>query len=194
MLSLLDKKLIQSVSDTAAYDGKIDQNPIWANGKAALCIRWTSDISQLMNSNVEILTARLPVITGGKDTAINTKPSMLATVYSGSKYKEEAFKFINWIILEPEALDIVTDVRGVPAAASSRDYLASKNKLNPALVQAVAVAAANAGSAQNGYNDNAEITSISTDILMKLLYKQISPEQAADEYLQRVGDKLKSMK
>ncbi|GHT66539.1 sugar ABC transporter substrate-binding protein [Spirochaetia bacterium] len=194
MLSLLDKKLIQSVSDTAAYDGKIDQNPIWANGKAALCIRWTSDISQLMNSNVEILTARLPVITGSTDTAINTKPSMLATVYSGSKYKEEAFKFINWIILETEALDIVTDVRGVPAAASSRDYLASKNKLNPALVQAVAVAAANAGSPQNGYNDNAEITSISTDILMKLLYKQISPEQAADEYLQRVGDKLKSMK
>jgi oligogalacturonide transport system substrate-binding protein len=194
MLSLLDKKLIQSVSDTAAYDGKIDQNPIWANGKAALCIRWTSDMIQLMNSNVEVLSARLPVIAGAKDTAINTKPSMLATVYAGSKYKKEAFEFINWIITDPAALDIVTDVRGVPATASSRDYLAAQNKLTPALVQAVAVAAANAGTAQNGYNDNAEITSISTDILVKVLYKQITPEQAADEYLQRVEDKLRSMK
>jgi oligogalacturonide transport system substrate-binding protein len=194
MLSLLDKKLIQSVSDTAAYDGRLDQNPIWANGKAVLCIRWTSDINQLMNNNVELLTAQLPFVTGAKETGINAKPSMLASVYSGSRYKEEAFKFVNWIILDPEALDIVTDVRGVPAAASARDYLASRNKLNPALVQAVAVAAANAGSAQNGYNDNEEIISISTDILMKLLYKQISPEQAADEYLQRVGDKLKSMR
>jgi oligogalacturonide transport system substrate-binding protein len=194
MLSLLEKKLIQSVSDTAAYDGKIDQNPIWANGKAALCIRWTSDMIQLMNPNVDVLSARLPVISGARDTAINTKPSMLASIYAGSKYKKEAFEFVNWIITDPVALDIVTDVRGVPAAEFSREYLASKNKLTPALVQAVAVAAANAGTAQNGYNDNAEITSISTDILVKVLYKQITPEQAADEYLQRVGDKLRSMK
>jgi oligogalacturonide transport system substrate-binding protein len=194
MLQLLDKKLIQPLSETAAYDGKIDQNPIWANGKAALCIRWTSDMIQLMNNNVEIASSRLPVLTGARDTAINTKPSMLATVYSGSTHKEEAVKFINWIITDPVALDIVADVRGVPAAAASRDYLASKSKLTPALVQAVAVAAENAGTAQNGYNDNAEITSLSNDILSKLLYKQITPDQAADEFIQRVGDKLRAMK
>jgi oligogalacturonide transport system substrate-binding protein len=119
---------------------------------------------------------------------------MIATVYSGSAHKEEAMKFINWLILNAEALDIVTDVRGVPASAASRDYLASNGKLTPALVEAVAVAARNAGTPQNGYNDNAEITSISTDILNKVLYKQISPEQGADEFMQRVGDKLKTMK
>ena len=194
MLELLNKKLIQPLSETAAYDGRIDQNPIWANGKGALCIRWTSDMIQLKNSNVEISSARLPVIEGSKDTAINTKPSMIATIYSGSVHKEEAMKFINWLILNAEALDIVTDVRGVPASAASRDYLSSKGKLTPALVEAVAVAASNSGTPQNGYNDNAEITSISTDILNKVLYKQITPEQGADEFMQRVGDKLKTMK
>lgn len=194
LLALLDKGLIQPLSETAAYDGKIDQNPIWANGQAAICIRWTSDLIQLMNDNVEISSARLPVVAGATDTAINTKPSMLATIYSGSPNKEEAAKFINWILTDKVALDIVTDVRGVPAAAESRDYLLSEGKLNAALVNAVQVATANAGSAQNGYNDNAELTSISVDIMSKVLYKQINSDQAADEFLQRIGEKLEAMK
>ncbi len=194
LLGLLDKGLIQPLSETAAYDGKIDQNPIWANGQGAICIRWTSDLKQLSNDNVVMSSARLPVLEGATDTAINTKPAMIATVYSGSKHKEEAVKFISWILTDKEALDIVTDVRGVPAAAESRDYLASVEKLNPALVQAVQVASDNAGTAQNGYNDNAELTSISVDIMSKVLYKEITSDQAADEFLQRIGEKLEEMK
>lgn len=194
LLELLDKGLIQPLSETAAYNGKVDQNPIWANGQAAICIRWTSDMIQLLNSNVVMSSARLPVIEGSTDTAINTKPAMIATIYSGSEHKEEAAKFINWILTDKEALEIVTDKRGVPAAAESREYLASKGMLNPALVNAVEVATAHAGSPQNGYNDNAEITAISTDIMSRLLYKEITSEEGADEYLNRIGEKLDAMK
>jgi oligogalacturonide transport system substrate-binding protein len=194
VLELQDKGLIQPLSETAAFEGKIDQNPAWANGKAAICIRWATDLIQLLNPNVEMGVARLPVLEGATDTAINCKPSMLAAIYSGSKYKEEAAKFINWILLDRDATDIVTDCRGVPAVSDTREYLAGKDKLNPAMKKAIDIASKNAGTPQNGLNDNAEITSISQDVMSKVLFKKLTPEQGADEYIQRVGEKLESMK
>jgi oligogalacturonide transport system substrate-binding protein len=194
MLDLLNRRLIQPLADTASFDGRIDQNPIWANGRAALVIRWASDLIQLMNPNVDVHTARLPVIEGAWDSAINTKPSMIATVNARSRHIEEAMKFINWIILDPVALDIVTDVRGVPAAASARNYLSARGRLTPALVQSIEVGMAHTGTPQNGFNDNAEITSISVDIMNRVLFRSITPEQGADEFMRRVNDRLREMR
>jgi oligogalacturonide transport system substrate-binding protein len=194
LLELLDKGLIQPQSETAAYDGKIDQNPAWANGKAAICIRWVTDLIQLLNPNVDMGVARLPVIQGAKDTAINCKPGMLATIYSGSKYKREAAEFINWMLTDSAAVGVLRDTRGVPANPEARKQLSDAGILNAQMVKGTETASANAGTAQNGLNDNSEITSISTDVIAKVLYRRVTPEQGADEFLQRVGDKLKSMK
>lgn len=194
MLELQDKKLIQPISETAAFNGKIDQNPVWANGKAAIVIRWASDLISLQNPNVDMGVARLPVINGSKDTAINTKPSMIGVINAKSENPEAAIKFLNWAVNEEDAIKVLKDVRGVPATTNARDILTKNNLINPQLKKATEVAVANAGTPQNGLNDNTEITSISVDVLSQVLFKKVTPEEGADMLIKLVGEKLSTLK
>ena len=66
--------------------------------------------------------------------------------------------------------------------------------LNAAMAEGISIAVANAGTPQNGLSDNAEVTAISLDIIARVLYKQISPEDAADEMIQRTEEKLETLK
>ncbi|MNC13658.1 putative ABC transporter substrate-binding protein YesO [compost metagenome] len=43
------------------------------------------------------------------------KPSMYLAVTASSKKQEEAKKFVNWFVNDPEAAKILTTVRGLPA-------------------------------------------------------------------------------
>lgn len=194
LLELQELGLIQPLNETAAFEGKIDQNPAWVNGEAALCIRWASDLQQLMNDNVDIGVARLPVSEDAKETAINCKPSMVAAIYSGSQYKEEAAKFIAWMTTSEEGIATLADCRGIPATEDARTQLLNEEKLNGEMVEAINIAIANAGTPQNGLSDNAEITSISQDVMSKVLFEKITPEEGADELIKRVGEKLESLK
>lgn len=194
LLELQELGLIQPLNETAAFEGKIDQNPVWVNGEAALCIRWASDLQQLMNDNVDIKVARLPVSEDAKETAINCKPSMVAAIYSGSKYKEEAAKFIAWMTTSEEGISILADCRGIPATEDARTQLLDEEKMNSEMVEAIDIAIANAGTPQNGVSDNAEITSISEDVMSKVLFEKLTPEEGADELIRRVGEKLESLK
>lgn len=194
LLELQNKDLIQPLNETSAFEGKIDQNPVWANGKAAIVLRWATDLIQLQNPNVEVKVARLPVMEGATDTAISTKPGQLATVYSQSKNKEEAMKFVNWMLTDEIGIKTLGDTRGIPASAEARKILSEAGILNEQMVKATEIASKFMGTPQNGLNDNNEITSISQDIISKVLFKKLTPEQAADEYLKRVGEKLQSLK
>jgi oligogalacturonide transport system substrate-binding protein len=191
---LMDLKLIQPLSETAAYDGKIDQNPVWAEGRAAMVIRWSSDLISLINPNVEIEVARLPIFKGAKETAINCKPSMVGAVNKKSANKKEAIKFLYWMLTSNDALDVLKDSRGVPANATARNYLIKKNLLNKQLVESIEIASANAGTPVNGISGNMELTSISKDVLAKVLFNRSTPEQAADELVRLFNDKLNTLK
>ena len=194
LLELEEKDLIQPLEETMAYNGNIDQNPIWANGEAALLIRWASDYPSLINDNVQdIGCCRLPVIEGAADTGINCKPSMVLAINKDSVSVEECLKFANWMMTDEEAIKILGDCRGVPATAEARGILEENDLLNPDLKTGIEIASANAGTAQNGYHDNSEITSISTEILSRVLYKDLTPEEAAEEFLNTIQDPLATL-
>ncbi len=194
LIELSDRGIIQPLNETATFDGKIDQNPVWVNGQAALCIRWVSDLQQLLNDNVDIGVCRIPVNEGAAETGINCKPSMVATIYTGSEHKKEAAEFINWMVNDEEATTILADCRGVPPTERQRTQLQEAGMLNAAMAEGISIAVANAGTPQNGLSDNAEVTAISLDIIARVLYKQISPEDAADEMIQRTEEKLETLK
>ena len=194
VLELQEKNLIQPLEETMAYNGNIDQNPIWANGEAALLIRWASDYPSLINDNVQdVGCCRLPVLEGAKDTGINCKPSMVLAVNKSSANVEECLKFANWMLTDEEAIKILGDCRGVPATAEARALLEENDLLNPDLKIGIEIASANAGTAQNGYHDNSEITSISTEILSRVLYKDLTPEDAAKEFLKTIEEPLATL-
>lgn len=194
LLELEEKDLIQPLEETMAYNGNIDQNPIWANGEAALLIRWASDYPSLINDNVQdIGCCRLPVLGDAVDTGINCKPSMVLAVNKSSANVEECLKFANWMMTDEEAIKILGDCRGVPATAEARALLEENNLLNPDLKTGIEIASANAGTAQNGYHDNSEITSISAEILSRVLYKDLTPEQAAKELLKTIEEPLAAL-
>ena len=194
LLELEEKGLIQPLEETMAYNGNIDQNPVWANGEAALLIRWASDYPSLINDNVQdIGCCRLPVLEDAGDTGINCKPSMVLAINKDSVSVEECLKFANWMMTDEEAIKILGDCRGVPATAEARTILEENDLLNPDLKTGIEIASANAGTAQNGYHDNSEITSISTEILSRVLYRDLTPEEAAQELMNTIEEPLAAL-
>ncbi len=194
LLELEEKGLIQPLEETMAYNGNIDQNPIWANGEAALLIRWASDYPSLINDNVQdVGCCRLPILEGATDTGINCKPSMVLAINKNSANVDECLKFANWMMTDEEAIKILGDCRGVPATEEARSLLEANDLLNPDLKTGIEIASANAGTAQNGYHDNSEITSISTEILSRVLYKELTPDEAAQEFLKTIEEPLEAL-
>ena len=118
---------------------------------------------------------------------------MVLAINKDSVSVEECLKFANWMMTDEEAIRILGDCRGVPATAEARGILEENDLLNPDLKTGIEIASANAGTAQNGYHDNSEITSISTEILSRVLYKDLTPEEAAEEFLNTIQDPLATL-
>ena len=64
-----------------------------------------------------------PLPRGGKAEGHYPKSSMFFSVSSRTRYAEEAARFINWFIQDPEALDILRSNRGTPVTKQGRALL-----------------------------------------------------------------------
>ncbi|CAM4325461.1 extracellular solute-binding protein [Paenibacillus alkaliterrae] len=118
------------------------------------------------------------------------KPSMFWSVASSSKYQIEAQKFIDWFINDQGAADILTTTRGVPVSKTVLDYM--EPKLSPADIMGIDLIKNTAPIAQpfktspKGWS-NFGGKDYGT-IAEKLMFNQISPEQAWEEVVKKAKE------
>ncbi|MBZ4644646.1 MAG: extracellular solute-binding protein family 1 [Clostridia bacterium] len=185
---------IQPFEESAPFQGKVDQNPKWLNGEAGILWNWTSTYAANKANVKNLSIAMAPVAPNAKDTGIVVRPSQLIAINEDSKNIEEAAKFMNWFFNDPEAAEILGDVRGVPATETARKVLVERNKLDPVLNEATAAANKIMGKPENGISQNQELEKITTDVIQQLAYKKLTPEKAADELISRYNQKLSEVK
>jgi len=191
---LLEIGAIEPFEQSAPFHGKPDQNPKWLNGELGMSWSWTSTYAAEKANIPNLSIAMLPVMEGAKDTGIVVRPSQLLSINKDSKNIEEAAKFLNWFFSDPEAAKILKDVRGVPAAKVARDILVENNMLDPVLNEATTIAMERMGTPENDISQNQELEKITTDVIQMLAYKRLTPEQAADELIDRFTQKLSELK
>jgi multiple sugar transport system substrate-binding protein len=118
------------------------------------------------------------------DKGLFLQSSQGLSVTKNSKNKEEALKFVNFMINDIEGNKIMKGERGVPASTKVQDAI--KPLLTPEEQKVVDYVA---WAGQNTKSDNpidpvgaVEVTKLLVDLSQQILYKKITPEDAAAKF------------
>jgi multiple sugar transport system substrate-binding protein len=118
------------------------------------------------------------------DKGLFLQSSQGLSVTKNSKNKEEALKFVNFMINDIEGNKIMKGERGVPASTKVQDAI--KPLLTPEEQKVVEYVA---WAGQNTKSDNpidpvgaVEVTKLLVDLSQQILYKKITPEDAAAKF------------
>ena len=139
--SLEDAHVIPSIA-TIAGDGaaSLDQNQNWIDGHYAGIFEWDSSASKFQKAVVE--STNKPnqefvigdFIKFGNYNGGFTKISMGLAVSANSAHPKEAAMLINYLLNDPEGIEICATERGIPCSAAAKTVLDEKN-LGNALVK-----------------------------------------------------------
>lgn len=195
--NLFDHNITEPLNKAILYKNKSNENPAWIKGTLGMQYKFISLIPNYLKIKEHQLgVAALPVGESMKDTGVYTGSTLHISINANTKHPEEAAKFINWMHNDPEAIEILGTVRGVPATQNARDILMKANKIDPLVNQALEIALKTSSKVlpDNAVSQNQELYKIFTDTLDKVGYGKLTPEQAADELIKQYEAKLKTMK
>ena len=191
---LYTEKVAEPMETAYPYYGKIWEDKKWHAGEIAMMYHAAARLPQYKSENVELATINIPALPNAKKSGIITQPAqMLAITKQGNE--QAALKFANYFYNDPAAIDILADVRGVPATEAARTRLSDAGKLDPVASKAVSDALSNTDEPVPAICENSEVYRISFEIWEQVCFGKLTPEQAADKYLtdiQRLLDELKA--
>jgi len=111
-----------------------------------------------------------------------------------SKNVEEAVKFLNWFMNDPEAAAILGDVRSVPASSSAQQAAVEAGKIDPVVAMAIEDGLANQGLPDSQLSTDSKLQTALQDVIEKVAFGEAAPEAAADELISNLEKLLASMK
>ncbi|GHV94363.1 sugar ABC transporter substrate-binding protein [Spirochaetia bacterium] len=188
-----DLKIIAPFADTILYNRKAWESPDWINGNYAFARSWCSDMANYRGKRPFSVT-QYPIMANPKDTGIITRPSQILCIKNDSPYKEEAAKFVNFMLNNPDGITVLGSSRGVPATTIGRETLKAKGMLDPQVEQATNNALSRIGKPQSVWQTNSEITAVMDDVVERFGYGQLTPAQAAKEFRDKLTAKLATLK
>ncbi|MFB9276335.1 ABC transporter substrate-binding protein [Cohnella cellulosilytica] len=192
---LYESGTLQPLGEAALFTSKLEQMPKFVNGQIGSSLEWSGTVGKykaVLNENFAV--AKPIKVKDGIDPSISFKPSMLLGVSSNSANKAEAVKFANWLLNDPEAALILTDQRSVPTSEAARQALVEADKIDPDIAKVVDFTSQDPAAAPPVLLSNAEVFEIEKDVLQKVAFASLTPEQAADELTERVQAKLDELK
>lgn len=190
----LDKGVIEPVESSNLYLNRWYENPKWVNGTLGMCQLWLASASTLtVDGTIDVGIA--PMIRGKeeKGTGIMVRPSLIYGIPTSCKHPEEAAKLINWMLNDPEAVEIQGDVRGVPASQIARETLLSKGLLSEESNQTMDNAMKE-GAMVIPNLPTGEMEQIWLDVIQEVEYKVLSPEEGAKKLVEQFDDLLATLK
>jgi oligogalacturonide transport system substrate-binding protein len=191
---MYDTNTALPLSEVQPFFSAMDTSPKWINGELGGMPDYTSKIATwTASSENPITTMNMPIPTGAAWTGDTYRPAMLWGVPKCSKNSEEALKFLQWALTDPEAALLLGTVRSVPAAKSSYNALVEAGVLDSVLVEAIEAGAANKVPAAPYVLGDAEIGQIFFDIYNEVAVNQGAIEAIADELISRLQIRLNEM-
>ena len=179
---LYDDKVIIPVEESMLFNGAPQDNPKWADGQTISWFNWASTIPTCPFLDTAAVYP-YPIDKDAKQSSYIVRPAQVFSLSDKGENKEESAKFMDYMFNDPEAIEILKDVRSIPATEEARKLCADKDLVNPLAVEAVDLALADQGSPENILSNNPEILSAYDSAIEKLAYNQGTPEEIAEETL-----------
>ena len=182
--------VFQPAQESATFWQQIQNNPKWMEGKFVFGFAATSNANLLMTAipDGSFTAVKMPLAEDRVNDGYFVDTPQYMTVYSKSKNVEEAVKFLNYFYNDPEAQEILRDVRSVPPTAAAREVCAELGILDPVIMQAVSYAESMNGTTDKGLSTSPEVIQIQQDAIESIAYGTATPEEAADRMITLLED------
>lgn len=185
----------QPYAESAIYKDSLQDNPKWKSGQIAGAAIFISNIKrETENLPFTFDVTRLPLKTGAKTSGQESGPSLMIAINKKSKVQEEAAKFVDWLLNDPEAASVLSTERGTPANSVSLQVLKDQDILTPLMAKAMEVSNASIGFKNGALEMNASIHAIFVEKMERVIYKKASAEQASTELMRELQRRLDEMK
>ena len=166
----------------------------WADGRIAGTYEWDSAYAKYadpLGAEQELVPVKMLMTQGAVTEATYSKPSMLFSISRNSKNPEAAAEIINCLLNDPEAIEILSDSRGVPASKVAFDRLAEKDLINPNVAAANGIVLEGTGPVVSSFNEHPRVREAFADYLENIAYEQISAEDAAEGMIDDINRALR---
>lgn len=190
---LFDNNVIVPFEQSALFQDKTEQYPKWLNGEMGMFAQVASVIPAL-SSNFEVDVVRVPMMDGAESSGVSINATNIFAVNDNGANKEEAAKFINWMLNDEEAIKILGDVRGVHSTENGRKILIEAGAINPIISKAIDIATKYPGKSQNEAELNKELSKIKIEHIEKFGYGELSAQETANQMLKALDEKLQEIK
>lgn len=185
---------IQDLGESSLFTSQMEQNPIWANDQLGFVLDWSGTLGKYgtVIGEENLAVSKPPIVEGG-ELLVPTKPSMVVSVSQISEHIDTATDFINWMMTDTEAIEILGTERSVPTNSQALLHLEEIGVVTPLMSQMVQIAMENPAPAPPMLSLNSEVSEIVLTILENVAYGSISPADAADKFIEDVNEKLNSL-
>ncbi|MGP9791877.1 ABC transporter substrate-binding protein [Roseinatronobacter sp. NSM] len=169
----------------------------WSDGRIAGTYEWDSAYAKYadpLGADQELVPVRMLMTEGAVTEATYSKPSMLFSISRNSAHPEAAAEIINCLLNDPQAIEILSDSRGVPASKVAFGLLNDKDLINPNVAAANAIVLSGSGPVVSSFNEHPRVRDVFRDALENVAYGQISAEEAAAEIIAGINRALRQFR
>ena len=165
------------------------ENTMIGLGSLGLDIRWANQLVAINNTAKGKLKIG-PLPGPNEQQGMYLRPSMLFSIPTTSEHKKEAAKFIDYFTNDLEANKILKGERGVPVSSVIRDAIKPDlDESTQAVFEFIDMVTNNSSPVdKNQPPFSNEIFALIGDAFEKVLYEQITPQEAASEIRQKANE------
>jgi oligogalacturonide transport system substrate-binding protein len=194
ILDLYDSNTVEPFGEGSVFTGKMDQNSKWVNGKIGMLWDVTTGLSKYkasVKSAVDVMP--IPRNSDAKCSGVDFAGNAGFVVNDKSANKEEAAKFLDFMMNDAEASLIIGGNFGYNSTSTAIKALEDKGKVDPTLKKAVDIAQKDSMTI-NTISSNTELETARKDILQEVIYKDITPEKASQQLVDQYKKLLSELK
>jgi len=197
VVDLYKTNTLEPFGEAATFAGQADQNNKWVNGKIGMIVDYTGSAPKYtasIKSQLDVIS--MPVIKDAKCSGVAYSGDRGFAINNKSAHKEEAAKFLDFLMNDPESIAICKTAVGYCPTKQSDDILIKAGVVTEVQKKSVALSEKNSYT-NNMISGNTELEAIRKDLIQEVVYGDVTPAEAAKEMVtksQEILDELKKNK
>lgn len=194
VMELYESNTLEPFGEAATFAGQSDQNNKWINGKIGMIIDYTGSAPKYIasiDSPLDVIP--LPVTSDAKCSGVAYSGDRGFAINDNSANKEEAAKFLDFLMNDPEAITLCKTAVGYCPTKQSDDILIAAGVVDEIQKKSVDISQPNSYT-NNMISGNTDLEVIRKDLIQEVIYGDLTPEEAAKELVEQHQEILDELK
>lgn len=166
-----------------------EKNPKWITGEYGGINEWDSSAAKYIDTLEEgqvVEPFAQFTMDGAKLTGNIQKPSMGFAISKDAKHPEEVAKFLNWMLTDEEAVEIMGTQRGIPANQAGYDVLVEKGLLTGITVDAYNIHSNVDSTIMHPFFEHTDVKDLYEGVGEEVVFGTMTAKEAAEKVIKEM--------